>query len=133
MSKYQIEDLDDEILAWKKALIFNITSEVEVESEPEPLYITDSDKMNENLSYSYLPELPPPKSECVEMNLETQEDSKTIRIYKNLNPKEYEEWLQFFTKCKSAFAWTYKDLKRIPRENCQHRIIIEPNTKPVKQ
>ena len=133
MSKNQIEDLNDEILAWENAPVFNITSEVEVESEPEPPYIIDLDEMNENLSYSYLPELQPPKSECVEMNLGTQEDPKTIRIYKNLNPKEYEEWLQFFLKCKSAFAWTYKDLKGIPREVCQHHIILEPNTKPVRQ
>ena len=61
--------------------------------EPKPPCITDSDEMNENLSYSYLPELQPPKRECVEMNLGTQEDPKTIRIYKNLNPKEYEGWL----------------------------------------
>ena len=70
MSKNQIEDSGDEILAWENASVFNITSEVEVESEPEPPYITDLDEMNENLSYSYLPELQPPKSECVEMNLE---------------------------------------------------------------
>ena len=62
MSKNQVEDLDDEILAWENAPVFNITSEVVVESDPEPPYITDSDEMNENLSYSYLPELQPPKS-----------------------------------------------------------------------
>ena len=55
MSKNQIEDSDDEILAWKNAPVFNITSEVEVESEPEPPYISESDEMNENLSHSYLP------------------------------------------------------------------------------
>ena len=71
MSKNQIEDSDNEILAWENAPIFNITSEVKVESEPEPLYITYLDEMNENLSYSYLLELQPPKSECVEMNLGT--------------------------------------------------------------
>ena len=36
-------------------------------------------------------------------------------------------------KYKSAFDWTYKDLKGIPRKVCQHRIILEPNTKPVRQ
>ena len=34
MSKNQIEDLDDEILVWENAPVFNFTSEVEVESEP---------------------------------------------------------------------------------------------------
>ena len=48
MSKNQIEDSDNEILAWENAPVFNITSEVEVESEPEPPYIIDSDEMNEN-------------------------------------------------------------------------------------
>ena len=133
MPKNQIEDSDDEILPWENAPVFNFTIEVEVEFEPESLYIIDLDELNENLSYSYLPELQPPKSECVEMNLETQKDPKTIRIYKNLNPKEYEEWLQFFTKYKSVFSWTYSDLKGIPREVCQHRIILEPNTKPIRQ
>ena len=97
MPKIQIVDSDDEILAWENALVFNITTEVEVEFELESFYITDSNELNENLSYNYLPELQPPKSECVEMNLGTQENPKTIQIYKNLNPKEYEEWLQFFT------------------------------------
>ena len=32
MSKNQIEDSDDEILAWENAPVFNITSEVDVES-----------------------------------------------------------------------------------------------------
>ena len=78
MPKNQIEDSDDEILAWENAPVFNITTEVEVESELEPLYIMDSDELNENLSYSYLPELQPPKNECVEMNLGTQKNPKTI-------------------------------------------------------
>ena len=64
MSKNQVEDSDDEILAWENAPVFNITSKVEVESDLEPPYITDSDEMNKNLSYSYLLELQPPKSEC---------------------------------------------------------------------
>ena len=51
ISKNQIEDLDNEILAWENASVFNITTEVEVESEIEPLYITDLDEINENLSY----------------------------------------------------------------------------------
>ena len=55
MFKNQIEDSDDEIIAWENAPVFNITLEVEVESEPEPLYIIDLNEMNENLSYSYLP------------------------------------------------------------------------------
>ena len=34
MPKNQIEDSDDEILDWENAPVFNITTEVEVESEP---------------------------------------------------------------------------------------------------
>ena len=32
-----------------------------------------------------------------------------------------------------VFAWTYKDLKGIPPNVCEHLIILEPNTKPVRQ
>ena len=133
MSKNQIEDSDDEILVWENAPVFNITMDVEVESDLEPPYLTDSDELNENLSYSQFPEFQPPKSECIKMNLGTQEEPKNIQIYKEMSPKEREEWLQFFKKYKNVFAWTYKDLKGIPKEVCQHRIILEPNTKPIRQ
>ena len=75
------------------------TSDDPYDSERETTnYITRERPLFKSLSpgeyfmpKNQIEELQPPKSECVEMNLGTQEDPKTIRIYKNLNPKEYEE------------------------------------------
>ena len=36
-------------------------------------------------------------------------------------------------KYKHAFAWSYKDLKGVKPEICQHYIDLEPGTKPVCQ
>ena len=33
----------------------------------------------------------------------------------------------------STFAWSYKDLKGIPPEVCQHHIILEEGAKPIRQ
>ena len=67
------------------------------------------------------------------MNLGTKEDPKPIKIYDGLSPQEYDEWYKFFMSEKDAFAWTYKDLKGIPPDVCQHHIVLEPNVKPVIQ
>ena len=41
--------------------------------------------------------------------------------------------MNFFTNEKDAFAWTYRDLKGIPPEVCQHKIVLEEGVKPVRQ
>ena len=67
------------------------------------------------------------------MNLGTNQESKFIQAYKGMGEAEFKQWFQFFKHNMDAFAWTYKDLKGIPPDVCEHRIILEPNTKPVRQ
>jgi hypothetical protein len=68
-----------------------------------------------------------------EMNLGTNEDPKNINVYDGLTPEEFTIWYKFFKSNKSAFAWTYKDLKGVPPEICEHQIILENNVKPIRQ
>ena len=130
-SNFQNNDFDDAILAWENSPI-NIV-EAEVESEVGSTYQTDSEELMENFSHSYLPNFKFNTSEYINMNLGTDQEPKSIQVYKGMGESEYEQWFQFFKHNMDVFAWTYKDLKGIPPDVCEHRIILEPNTKPIRQ
>ena len=130
-TNFENNDSDDAILAWKNSPVNVI--EAEIESEPEPPHQIDSEELMENLSHSYLPDYKISKSKCIDMNLGTKQEPKSIRVFKGMEKLEYEQWLQFFVAHKDVFAWTYKDLRGISPNVCEHRIILEPNTKPVRQ
>jgi hypothetical protein len=49
-----------------------------MESEPKPPFETDSKESQENMSHTYLPDFKATKSDCVEMNLGTIEEPKSI-------------------------------------------------------
>jgi hypothetical protein len=66
------------------------------------------------------------------MKLGTENDPKNIRIYSGLTTELFKEWLQFFKDTQDVFAWTYKDLKGVPPEICQHQTVLETNAKPVR-
>jgi hypothetical protein len=125
------EDSDTAILNWENSPVFGIIAEPE--SEIEPPYQTDSEELIGNLSHTSLPKLKTSKSTCIDMNLGTENDPKSIRIYSGLTTELFKEWLQFFKDTKDVFAWTYKDLKGVPPEICQHQIVLESNAKPVRQ
>jgi hypothetical protein len=40
---------------------------------------------------------------------------------------------QLLTKFKDVFAWSYKELKGIPRSNYKHKIELTTNACPIKQ
>jgi aconitase A len=109
------DDSDAAILAWQNSPGLNIASEIK--SKIEPPFETDSEELQENMSHTYLPDFKAPKNDCIEMNLDTIEEPKNIKVYKGLIPEMAKEWLKFF---KDVFAWTYKDLRGVPLEICQH-------------
>ena len=68
-----------------------------------------------------------------DMNLGTEQHPQNIRVYANMTIKEWKHWFQFFERYKSVFAWTYLDLRGVPAEICEHKIILEDNAKPIRQ
>jgi hypothetical protein len=40
---------------------------------------------------------------------------------------------QLLTKFKDVFAWSYKELKGIPRSICKHKIELIVDARPIKQ
>jgi hypothetical protein len=126
-------DSDDAILAWQQSEVYNIS--IQEDSEPEPELESDSKELEDFL----MNDDPTPltmgtlKIAYKEMNLGTDQDPKNINVYEGLSSEEFTTWHKFFKDNKSAFAWTYKDLKGVPPDICEHQIILEDNVKPIRQ
>jgi hypothetical protein len=73
------------------------------------------------------------ESVCQTLNLGSNESLQNISVYDGITGLTLEEWREFFNKHKSAFAWTYADLKGIPAEVCEHRIILQDGVQPICQ
>jgi hypothetical protein len=74
-----------------------------------------------------------PQDQCCDLNIGTKEEPKNIQISKHLSRQERYSWQRFFIQHYSTFAWSYKDLKGVPPEVCEHHINLEENAKPVRQ
>ena len=69
-----VDDSDNAILAWQNSPVLNIT--IEIESNQEPPYETNSEELQENMSHTYLPDVKATKSDCIDMNLGTTKEPK---------------------------------------------------------
>ena len=70
---------------------------------------------------------------CKEINLSTNDHPQPVKVYDGIQGRELQNWTEFFRKHKSAFAWTYADLRGIPAEIAEHRIVLEDDARPIRQ
>ena len=70
---------------------------------------------------------------CKEINLGTNDYPQPIKVYDGIQGRDLQNWTEFFRKHKSAFAWTYADLRGIPAEIAEHRIVLEDDARPIWQ
>lgn len=68
----------------------------------------------------------------MELNIGDKGETKIIHINCELSPTELKDWKIFFKENSSNFAWSYKDLKGIPCEVCEHHIHLDENIKPIR-
>ena len=68
-----------------------------------------------------------------EMNRGTEEVPKIIKVHEKLSKTEWQYWYNVFKRNIKIFAWTYKDLKGIPPEICEHKIVLEEGFTLVRQ
>ena len=68
-----------------------------------------------------------------EINLGTENDPQTIIISLNLNPEEESAPIQVLKEYKDTFAWTYEDMPCLDPALVEHRLLIRPGAKVVKQ
>ena len=70
---------------------------------------------------------------CKEINLGTNNHPQPVKVYDGIQGRDLQNWTEFFRKHKSAFAWTYADLRGIPAEIAEHRIVLEDDVRPIRQ
>ena len=76
---------------------------------------------------------PPSKMDTIEIDLGTGDPSKMAIISAHLS-KEYGLALtNFLRENKNIFAWKLADMLGVPRELAEHKLDLNPGSKPVKQ
>jgi hypothetical protein len=77
---------------------------------------------------------------AIESECETKRDSldprvpdRTVMISQDLSPEEEIELFSFLDKNSDVFAWQTSNLTRVSRDIIEHRLQVNPSTKPRKQ
>ena len=123
------DDSDHMIAYWMQRRDVHQVSAIEPELESSNLseFMMDSETEQKITAEVFT------RPKCQPINLGTEDNPKMIQIYAGITGETKETWTDFFLKHKSAFAWSYKDLKGIPADVCEHRIILEDKVTPVRQ
>ena len=64
---------------------------------------------------------------------QSNEESKLVYVSVDLSEEEDKELIQLLKEFREVFAWSYKDLKGVNLDVCQHTIPIRDNAKPCIQ
>jgi hypothetical protein len=65
--------------------------------------------------------------------LDPKVPDRTICIGTEMSPEEQAELLQFLDKNSDVFAWSTSDLVGVSREVIEHKLQVNPHSKPKKQ
>lgn len=69
---------------------------------------------------------------CKEMNLGTKETPKIIKTYEKTSNNEWKCRYNFSKRNTQVFAWTHKDLRGVPPNVCEHKIVLEEGVTQVR-
>ena len=147
------DDSDNAILSWHNLCLVNNVTMV-VETQPRNLPPSTSNLKKRSAPSKEIKNNPPlmeeewedamfssnaliksyvSKDVYKEMNLGTEEVPKIIKVHEKLSKTEWQYWYNFFKRNIKVFAYTYKNLRGVPLEVCEHKIILEEGTAPVSQ
>jgi hypothetical protein len=73
------------------------------------------------------------EEQLVKLNLGNKEEHKEVLINAILLSVFQAHIKKVLMEYKDVFAWSYKELKGIPREVCEHKIELMVNVQPIKQ
>ena len=68
-----------------------------------------------------------------DVNIGSEEDPKILKIGTSLSPEEKERLTKFLKQHEEVFAWTYEDMPGLDPKLVEHRLVLKPDVKPVKQ
>ncbi|GMP54864.1 hypothetical protein CsSME_00019890 [Camellia sinensis var. sinensis] len=70
--------------------------------------------------------------EIIAMNVGTEKDPRMVQIGSTLSSEERERLVALLKDFKDVFTWSYEDMPGIDHEIVQHRILLDPEARPVK-
>ena len=65
--------------------------------------------------------------------MDRDETGKTTRIGTTLSPRMRASLIQFLQQNLDVFAWSHEDMPSIPTEIIQHKLNVNPVSKPMQQ
>ena len=68
-----------------------------------------------------------------DVNIGSEEDPKILQIGTSLSPEEKKRLTDFLKQHEEVFAWTYEDMPGLDPKLVEHRLVLKPDAKPVKQ
>jgi hypothetical protein len=75
-----------------------------------------------------------PPADWKEVNIAPpSEEPKNIKMGSQLSAEEIVEYSKLFWEFREVLAWSYLDLKGIPPEITEHKILLVPDAKPIRQ
>jgi hypothetical protein len=75
-----------------------------------------------------------PPADWKEVNIAPPgEEPKNIKMGSQLCAEEIVEYSKLFWEFREVLAWSYLDLKGIPLEITEHKILLVPDAKPIRQ
>jgi hypothetical protein len=141
-------DSDDAILAWQNTVPVNRVSNVRsskfdqlklvhiVQEETQPQILVKDELAKKWESTMFESDQPVKnyvvKNVCKDMDLSDNDTPRIIKVYEKITDVEWKFWRDFFKRNIKVFAWTYKDLRGVPPEICEHKIVLEEGTTPVR-
>ena len=68
-----------------------------------------------------------------DVNIGSEDDPKILKIGSSLNSDEKERLIYFLKQHQEVFAWTYEDMPGLDPKLVEHRLVLKPDCKPIKQ
>ena len=68
-----------------------------------------------------------------DINIGSEDDPKILKIGSSLSLEEKERPTHFLKQHEEVFAWTYEDMTGLDTKLVEHRLVLKPDVKPVKQ
>ena len=68
-----------------------------------------------------------------DVNIGSEDDPKILKIGSSLSSDEKERLVYFLKQHQEVFAWTYEDMPGLDPKLVEHRLVLKPDCKPIKQ
>ena len=68
-----------------------------------------------------------------DVNIGSEDDPKILKIGSSLSSDGKERLILFLKRHQEVFAWTYEDMPGLDPKLVEHRLVLKPDCKPIKQ